>query len=647
MKISSVQKFTQSQQTLLIRFGIVMLMYTLTRIIFFWANHTMFQETTINDFVVIMIGGLRFDLSALLYINLLYIVSQLLPFHFRYNTIYKKVTNSWFLFSNSFFIFINSSDIIYYRFILKRTTFSVVENFQHEKNLPKLFTKFIFIDYWYITLLCVGLICLMVWLCRKTTISNPGHQNSWIYYPTQLMLMLVLLCFTVVGMRGGFIGTLRPITLSNAGRYVERHKEIAIVLNTPFSIFQTLNKKIFSRIYFFKENELNTIYSPIHTHNSMKLFQNKNVVIFILESFSKEYIGAFNKELDNGNYKGYTPFIDSLIQHSLSFKYSFANGWKSIDGIPSVISSIPSLNGSYMLSNYSTNTTSGLATELKKKDYQTAFFHGAHNGSMNFLAYTTLNGYDGYYGKDEYNNDNDYDGTWGIWDEEFFQFTAEKINTFQEPFLSTIFSVTSHHPYAIPERYKGKFPKGNLKIHQTIGYTDFALKKFFEKTSKSDWYENTLFILTADHQSQSQFQQYNTNLGNHAIPIIFFDPSGELTGLSPTVAQQIDIAPTVLNYLNYNEPFFSFGNDLLNDTTHHFSIAANSFYYSIAMGDYFLEFDGEKTTGFYNFKEDILLKSNLVNDQLPEMDPIERMIKAFIQQYNNRMIDNKISLETN
>ncbi len=645
MKTSPFQNFTQLQQTLLIRFSIVMLVYTLMRIVFFIANYSLFQETTFTGFMVILLGGLKFDLSALLFINSIYIISQTIPFRFRYKPVYQKITTVFFLVTNAFFIAINSADIIYYRFILKRTTFSVIENFEHETNLPSLFFRFIFIDYWYITLLFIGLVYLMFWLFNKTTVSNPGNQKTWIYYPTQLAAMLILIYFSVIGIRGGFTGTTRPITLNNAGRYVERPKEMAVVLNTPFSIFKTLTKQTFNRITFFKEHELETIYSPIHNPVPNKPFKNKNVVVFILESFGKEYFGAYNQNLDNGNYKGYTPFFDSLINHSLSFKYSYANGWKSIDGIPSVISSLPSLKGSFVLSNYSTNNTSSLAFELKNKGYRTAFFHGAPNGSMGFLAYATVNGFDEYYGKTEYNNDDDYDGIWGIWDEEFFQFMANTLNTFEEPFLSTIFSVSSHHPYIVPEKYKNRFPKGTLKMHQVIGYTDFALRKFFEKASKTNWYKNTLFVFTADHQSKSQFKQYNTSLGNHAVPIIFFDPSGELKGISPKVAQQIDIVPTILSYLNYDKPYFAFGNNLLNDSTNHFAIAYNGTYYTMAMGDYFLQFDDVNPIGFYNFKKDILLTKNLVSKNLPEMDSITKVTKAFIQQYNNRMIDNKIALD--
>ena len=212
---------------------------------------------------------------------------------------------------------------------------------------------------------------------------------------------------------------------------------------------------------------------------------------------------ALNPEKEGGQYKGYTPFLDSLMGHSKSFTYAIANGRKSIDGLPSVISSIPSLGVPYFLSPYSGNRINSLASLLGAEGYHTSFFHGAPNGSMGFNAFMNLAGVDHYYGMDEYGNADDFDGLWGIWDEPFLQFYADKLNTFPEPFMSSFFSVSSHHPFEIPDEYEDRFEGGPLPIHRCIQYTDFALKRFFEKASTMPWYKNTLFVITADHTSSN------------------------------------------------------------------------------------------------------------------------------------------------
>ncbi len=83
----------------------------------------------------------------------------------------------------------------------------------------------------------------------------------------------------------------------------------------------------------------------------------------------------------------------------------------------------------------------------------------------------------------EYGNKKDFDGYWAIWDEEFFQYFAGKLSGFPQPFISVIFSATSHHPFILPERYTGKFPEGPHPINRCIGYTDMAVRRFFESAS--------------------------------------------------------------------------------------------------------------------------------------------------------------------
>ena len=159
---------------------------------------------------------------------------------------------------------------------------------------------------------------------------------------------------------------------------------------------------------------------------------------------------AQNQDLEEGQYKGYTPFLDSLIHHSLTFEYTFGNGQQSIDGLPSVLSGIPRFIEPVFLTPASLNKLSVFGSELKKKGYHTAFFHGANNGSLGFQAYARAVGYPEYYGREDYNNDVDFDGNWAIWDEEFLQFFADKISTFPEPFSVGIFTASSQHPFHIP-----------------------------------------------------------------------------------------------------------------------------------------------------------------------------------------------------
>ncbi|RKD17074.1 sulfatase [Pelobium manganitolerans] len=629
---------------LMLRLLIIFLLYTISRALFLLFNLSNFPGLHFEELVRIFLGGLKFDLSAILYLNLLFILSQILPFPFVYSRNYQKTFKWVFFVTNAIGLAANAGDIVYYPFTLKRTTFSAFAQFSNEENLGSLFIKFIFIDYWYITLLYIAMLALMVWLYKRIKTQKPNIPSKILYYSSSVGIMLLLAWFCVAGLRGGFRHSTRPITVSNAGEFVKDPAQINIVINTPFSVIRTISTKPLKKRDYFNQATLDSIYNPVKLPDTSQAFNKKNVVVLVLESFSREYIGAFNPTLEGGKYKGYAPFLDSLKSVSLSFNNAYANGRKSIEGLPSVIASIPGINEPFVLGYYSGNRINSLGGLLGKEGYHTSFFHGAPNGSMGFSSFINMAGIKHYYGKTEYNNDADFDGIWGIWDEPFLQFWANKMNTFPQPFFSNVFTLSSHHPFKVPEKYEGKFPKGTLPIHQNIGYSDMALRKFFQTASKMPWYKNTIFVLTADHSTVAWHDEYKTSIGAYAVPIIIFDPSGELKGQIDAPVQQIDIFPTIMNYLHYPKPYFAFGNDMLNPKEH-FVINTIDGDYQIMVGDYVMLSRDGKAIKLYNYREDILLKNNLLKQEPLLVAKMERYLKAFIQQYNAHMIDNSLTVK--
>jgi phosphoglycerol transferase MdoB-like AlkP superfamily enzyme len=303
------------------------------------------------------------------------------------------------------------------------------------------------------------------------------------------------------------------------------------------------------------------------------------------------------------------------------------------------------MNESFIQSNYANDKYTSLAALLKPKGYTSAFFHGGTNGTMGFDSYTHMVGFDRYYGRTEYNNDKDFDGEWGIRDEEFFQYTAQTINGFKPPFLVAIFSLSSHHPFTVPARYGNKFREGHMPIQKTIMYADYSLGRFFETAKKMPWFDNTLFVITADHTSEGYYPYYHTDAGQFAVPIIFYKHNSGLRGDSKIVAQQIDIMPSVLSLLGYDKDFLAYGTNLFDSTAQHFSIHNASGLFGLIKEGYLLEFDGTNSTGLYDLKKDSLQKSNLVGKGLEVKKDLEIFMKAFLQQYNNRIIENRLIID--
>ncbi len=626
---------------LLKRLFVVLFLFTILRIVFYIFNIEHFEGMTFSHFLRIMHGGFRFDLSAIMFINFLYIFLFLLPFPFKYNRKYQSFLKYLFLISNSIAVAFNMGDVFYFDFILKRSTADVFM-FAGESNILKLFSLF-FIDYWYGVLIGISLIISFILIHNRIKLKRPERIKKTPYFLTGLVILCLSAYFSVIGMRGSFVKKTFPITLGDAGIYVNKTEEMALVLNTPFTILKTLEKRALKEKKYFDNDELSKYFSPIHTIDTGRTFKDMNVVIIVMESFSREYIGSLNTDIDSGNYIGYTPFLDSLINKSKVFIRTFANGRISIEALPAITSSIPSTIQSHVTSPYASNKIYGLGNLLKKKGYHTSFFHGAPKGALGLEAFMKISGYDHSFSMKEYGNNEDYDGSWGLWDEEFFQYFADKLNNFKQPFHSVFFSISSHHPFKIPKKYTGKFEEGKLPIHKTVRYSDMALRKFFSRISGESWYNNTLFVITADHSNQTYFKKYNSSVGKYAIPLVLYSPSDSLlTGIDSTIAQQIDIMPTVLEYLNYDEDFFSFGNNLLNDNNQAFALNYLNDTYQIIIDDFMLQFRGEKAVGFYNYEKDHSLSNNLINKFPSKQVKLENKLKAFIQDYNRRMIADRL-----
>ena len=620
---------------------LVYLVYQIARLEYYVENRDYLSYTW-----DIFQGGLLFDTSAILYTNALYVVMMLFPLHWKENRIYHKVCQWLFVVVNSIAFAINLADSVYFRYTMRRTTTTVFEEFSNEGNLGSIIgTEFL--NHWYLVLL-FALVVFLLWRCYVRPSIN-SHSLKWWRYDVACLLSLLLFApCCVAGMRGGFTTAVRPITISTANQYASRPVDAALALNTPFALIRSIGKNVFVVPHYFSdEKALASIYTPIHTPNDSVSMVKKNVVVLIVESFGREYIGALNKDLEGGKYKGYTPYVDALIDKSTTFRYSFCNGRKSIDGMPSILSCIPMFVEPFILTPSSMNDYTGLAGILGREGYETAFFHGAQNGSMGFQAFAQKTGFQHYFGRTEYEaakGTNDFDGTWAIWDEPFLQYYAEEMGKMKQPFMTAVFTASSHHPFVIPDQYKQQFPEGKLEIQKCIRYTDMAIGKFFETASKQPWFQNTIFVLTSDHTNMSDHDYYQTDLGGFCSPIIIYEPSHPEGQMIDKIAQQIDILPTVLGMLGYQKPYFGFGIDLLNTPSEDtWAVNYLSGIYQYVKHGYVLQFDGQKSKALYALS-DSLMQQNLIHQPsaISHQQLMEQELKAIIQQYMERMTQDRL-----
>ena len=633
-----VKKIFSSQiGVVMLQFASLLLVFTLSRILFYFINIHYFANAEWIHFL----WGIRFDISILLYINAIYFIFLLIPYKFTNTRVAHIIGDIYFIVVNSFALLLNLIDTAYYPFSMRRMTGDIFQFVGVTNNMSSLIPTFLR-EYFYLLLILILFIILLFFITkitrREVFTDFPTEKKGWI---KTIALRLILLGCMLVGMRGGL--QYRPINnaVAVAAGGVENS---ALILNSPFSLLTNLHQSSLTlKNYFQDENECEKYFTT-----SKKEFENQyftapptqNIVLIFLEGISSEY-SSFLAD-DPKNNAGYTPFLDSLAQHSIVFK-GFANGQQSIEALSSILGGIPSLMSTpFSQSAYTTNQIQYAIPKIKEKGIITAFFHGGKNGTMGFDRFCQMVGIDHYYGMNEYPNaSKDFDGTWGIPDVPYLQYVASELNQFQKPFFATIFTLSSHHPFIVPEAYDKQVTKGDFPMQHSVAYTDRALKEFFEKVSKEEWYQKTLFIITADHTNFSGATAVDYQKHRYSIPIIFYHPKNDTSFVSPQIMQQTDIMPTLFSFCQWNDSFSSFGNNALDSTLYHFTINYLSNSYLLFIDQYLIEFDGKNIQYIWDLSANANERRKEKKD-CPRIDEYEKLLQSIIQQFNNKLIYNKL-----
>ena len=615
------------------------------RLAFYVENSSSFGQLAWADVAGIVSGGLRFDFAAIAYLNALWVLLLFLPVPQKEGRVWQGMLHALFVVTNAVGLASNLADAVYYPFIKRRTMASVFREFRGDDLTGIVGVELV--NHWYLTLL---FLVLTVLLWRAYITPRVRQQPRRSYYVTMCFGLLASALAVVAGMRGGLDPEQRPLHNGMARQYVSVPAAAVLVQNTPFSILRTLSKHSYPHYDFFaSDTELDDVFSPRRSivADSLRPARHDNVVIIMLESFASEYSARLNKSCSG---TGCMPFLDSLMSEALTFEVMEANGISSIDAQASVLASMPMMVESIMSGQAAMNAFDGIGTYLKSLGYETAYFHGADNGSLSIDGFVRACGFDAYYGRREYANDADWDHHWGIWDEPFMQYFARTMTTMREPFCATLFTLTSHHPFQIPPAYRDTFPEGSLPIYKSIRYTDHALRRFFATARQHSWFDHTLFVITGDHTNLQECEAYRNDFGRMCVPVVFYHPTDtRYRGCRKGVAQQTDILPTLLHHVGYSGDIMAFGNDLLStppDSTE--AVNYINGIYQLTRGGHLLQFDGERTIGFYDIMSDPQLKANLVGDadRAGLCHSLERRLKAIVQQYTSRMSANRISLRT-
>ena len=527
---------------LLKRLSVIALAYSAVRAVFLWNHRVNFADAPSTEVALAFIQGLRFDLSAIAYLNIPFILLSLAPAALLARRWYQRSLMGLFLTVNGAATIVMMGDVGYYPFTGTRVTMDVFAlTGDASAQIDQLLVSF------------AGLAATGLGLVVLQYLLYPRHQSEPFAPRRGLRTVgagFMVLVLTVLAARGGFQKKpLNPIHAFSSGS----HEVGILTLNSAFTLIQSPRGRQLEPVTFFADQGdvdeiLKTEYGFAEAMGARVPTKQQNVVLLILESYATEFWGGVDREEP-----GLTPFLDSLRQHGVFYTESFANGRRSMDALPSILLGVPLYRGqSIAVSRYQSNEWIGLGHLLGDAGYHTSFFHGAPKGTMYFDAIASLSGIEDFYPLERFpdqTQDEAFDGHWGLYDEEALQFAVRHVGTFEEPWFSTMFTISTHHPYRVPPRYVDSLPKGSRDIHQSVAYVDLAVRRFFDEARQQPWFENTLFVITGDHTPPMRSSRYDTPIGRYMVPTLLYHPAGQLPALDPKrVVQHVDLFPTILDY---------------------------------------------------------------------------------------------------
>ena len=627
-------------KTLTTRIVLLLLLYSLLRLLFFFFHFPLYSSFSLGQLFFSFLHGIRFDLAAIFLLNCpLIILSLILPDKNRWT----HFLTYWpFLLLNLPFIFINLIDMEYFKYTGKRIGLDIfiIKN-EAIGQLDQFFK-----NYWFLIpiALCFILIVHILGRPKTNTIPHPYYIRNKTSLPWTLgkraMMALLIIAITIISIRGGIQGkVLKPIHA-----YTTAHFNLGpLVLNSTFTLlWGQQNRGFKKKATYFQTREETLQYLPPPLLRSQRGPQRDNVILVILESFSTEFWGAAN------DYPGYTPFLDSLAKKGLFFKRSFTNSRVSLNAVFSILFGVPTLMDGYLAkSNYQHNTWIGLGHVLAKAGYHTSFFHGTPQDSLYLDAVSNRAGLIDHYHMGVYPQKNaHYDGHWGIYDRPFLQFMAQKLSLHSRPFFSTVFTVSSHQPFEIPPKEKGRFRKGPSQMYEAIGYTDDSLRSFFETAKNMPWFKNTLFIITGDHTQAERIRTPNTgtSLGRFMVPLLIYHPGKSLPSARVNqVTQHADIFPTIMDYLGLKpKRTLLFGHSVFDDTEEDMALFYLEGHYWLVQNDYFLQYNSYRKEALLFDYADHAQKNPLNHPQIKSK--MLKKLQAHIQYFQNGLIENSLYL---
>lgn len=629
------------------------------RLAFLFYNTGQATTVPVSEILISFLVGVRFDLATIFIFNGLFLLFLALPFPFAGKQKTYKICNWLIILANLPVLVMNVIDVVYYGFSEKRLTHELFTT----KSDYQSFRPSLLMEWWYLFLLAGVLIYLFYrvlshysrrHLRRLEDQSGGPRWQHWVG-----VVVLALLMYT--GIRGGvqrtplwtgkaFVGT--TIFAGNLG------------LNSGFTVVTSLDWWSPSPISLVDEAKSRDIarrmvrntfdgpfvsdeYPFLRKAGFAEAERPYNVVFLIIESLNASNVGSIAGAAPG---KSLTPNLDSLARHGRLFRRFYANGTRSVESIPALLNSMPEIFTRPTIgSHFMENGHYGLGHMLSERDYTTAFFCGAHNGTMSFDKYAPICGIKEYYGMDEYPHGmRDFDGFWGSYDWPILQWMGKEQNRFEKPFLSVFFSISNHHPFNLPPDHTEDIePLPLTAMEKTVMYTDRALAAYLKSVSQYEWYDSTVFIITGDHCFHSDVQENRPVMDNFHVPLLIMGP-GIPPGFDDRVASHISLLPTLIELLRLDTWHCSAAVSLLDSTRTPYAINNLMGVTTLAHGEQAYSTNLERILAGYEMNNGMwekVSRESIRNG--PEWQEMDLKLRSLYQELFNARVRDRFQVNEN
>lgn len=543
------------------------LIFVAARLVFIILNWKQAAAAGFSEVIAAFYHGFRLDLSMCCYLFVFPVILWCISHFVKYKTVLNRILKTYNVVLITLVLFICIADGELYQHWGQKLNAYASSFAKFPKEMLVFSTggslfKFIAI---------IGVFIVFVYLLYSRGMRGLDEVNGQVKKWQPIAASVLFLGILFLGIRGG-VG--KAAINQSSAFYSSDIFLNHVAINTTWNLlssFVETSEDTHSNPYTFTTEEqagkmlADLSFTPSYAPPIFKT-ASPNIVLLILEGWTADVIGSLGGEA------GVTPNFNALCKEGLLFDSFYANGNRTDKGLAAIISSQPALAKSSIINNIQKFTSlPSIPAELKKKHYVTSFYYGGASEFANMKGYWINAGYDEIIDLDKFSI-TQRNAEWGVHDDVLFGKTLEELSHKPAPFFASILTLSSHEPFKVPytSSYSGKDAADLYR--NAVAFSDHALGNFFRDAKKEGWYNNTIFIVLADHGHQWPKDRKSYDPDRFRIPFLITGGAlkNEFAGKTDhTVASQIDIASMLLEQLKINATGFNRSKNFLDTAYRH------------------------------------------------------------------------------